>query len=181
MATGRPDYTGETVARLKGVNGTTPVDVQVDADGNLTLNVKRQDLGYLTQRPMYGAAKGAQYTPSITANADTTILTINGSGMLYSCCVCVSDSNTCSADRVKAYIDGSSLMEQSFLDLSDGGFFFPGSNLFTLDKYDDIDYKYNLSMHSGITFDTSFQLVFTEVNGNTPIVKSIIRYALLAS
>ena len=179
MATGRPDYTGETVARLKGVNGTTPTDVQVDVDGNLTLNVKRQDLGYLTQRPMYGQAMAIGNTQNVTANACTTLVSISGKGMIYSGYVWWWNDYNPYIDNITLVIDGITLYGDSFKNLLDKGFILPGVNLYTVNKYDELNHKFTLSFQHGITFDASFEILYCEEYGYTPQVETMIRYTLM--
>ena len=179
MTTGRPDYTGETVARLKGVNGTTPVDVQVDADGNLTLNVKRQDLGYLTQRPMYGQARSVGITKYVDANATTTLVSISGKGMIYSGYVWWWNDYNPNVDSIGLIVDGVTLYGDSFNNLLDKSFILPGVNLYTVNKYDEINHKFTLSFQPHITFDSNFEVSYTEEYGYTPQVETMIRYTLM--
>ena len=179
MTTGRPDYTGETVARLKGVNGITPTDVQVDADGNLTLNVTRQDLGYLTQRPIYGQARCVGNTQYVQANTVTSLVSITGKGMIYSGYVWWWNDYNPNIDNIILIIDGRTLNGDSFKNLLDKGFTLPGVNLYTINKYDEINHKFALSFLSGITFDASFEVLYDEEYGYTPEVETMIRYTLM--
>lgn len=154
MATGLPDY-------YRGID------------------VTYQTLSELMNRPKYGAANVAYGELVVTASAETVIVTVNGKGMVYGGVVALDHTSTQSLGIPRLYVDGSIVADSALTFLNKYGLDVENSYGIYLRVFDETNFVYGAGFSRGITFETSIEVRYREVNGSTPSVAVLLVYALI--
>ena len=177
----RVDTTGQLYAMLRALYGVTQKDIQCDTNGNLTLNLKAQDLAEIINRPKYGAAHNATYDGTLTTTTETTLFTVTGKGIIYSGQVIVKDTNATHTqfDRAKLYIDDWYIGGAYFYQYALNNFTIPGTSSWWIRKYDIIANRVAICVLPGITFETNCSFHYTPYEVSTVTVSAGLIYALL--
>lgn len=130
-------------------------------------------------RPEQGAAKSVFGKKTVVLFDLTTLLKVDGKGIVYGGVVWLEYTASQKTSIVYALIDGSYVQSYSFLRLQRYGIFEPRSVVITLNAYDDVNFIYSVGVSYGITFNKSFELVYSEQAGDTPDVNYNLVYSLL--
>jgi len=171
--------TGELYAMLKALYGTTFKDIQCDGSGNLTLNVKAQDLAEIINRPKYGAAQRATADVYVTASAETVLISVSGKGIIYGGRVTLISATEPNLDDARLYVDGQRIADSHYSVMILNNLARLGCEVLSLTCYDTDSGRYTLGIAPGITFESSFSLSFWEYYGETPYVFGAVIYALV--
>lgn len=159
------DGQGRLIAMVKALYNSTVKDVLCDVNGNLTLNIKTQDLAEIINRPKYGAAEIASNTVHLTTTATTTLFTISGKGMIYGGILYSYDSDINPVDRISAFADYTppeeSIFNESWKNLVDRGVFLEHALPLYLLRYDTVTPWYVVAFSHGITFESDFTVKYT--------------------
>lgn len=132
-----------------------------------------------TVRPKYGAANNSHLNKVVTANTRTTILSVSGKGIIYGGCMYL-DYTSGQRDSIPVLkVDGLDLSVISIYDLYWYSMTKPHTGSFYLLGYDDDLFVYSLGISPGVTFESSFELIYDEKHGTTPTVRCSVDYALI--
>jgi len=175
---------GEFYAMLKCKYNSTIKDVLGDQSGNLTLNIKAQDLAELINRPKYGAAHAEGADVTLSPHQTYTLYNISGKGIVYGGAVWTPNppvpTGVNQADStVTVLADGEGLNATRFAHLNTLGLLVPTSMVTYLTAYDTTNHIYAVAITPGITFETSLKVLYIENNGQAPSVGATLLYALL--
>lgn len=172
LATMNVDLVAQTLAQLN-------IDIIAQTIGNLTIDIVAQNLSEIMNRPKYGAAQSVAFAGAVTANDLTPMIEILGKGMTYGGCIMLTHTATQKGSFIVVKIDGFIMGQLSFETMNTYGldrqYVFP---YFVL-VYDDTNFVYSLGLPNGYTFETSFEVLYREANGETPNVNCIVDYALV--
>lgn len=150
--------TGELYAMLKCKYDELIKDVKGDIAGNLTLNVKAQDLAEIISRPKYGGARMIEAAISCDEDEWTTLFTLSSKGMIYGGSIIQAYAGADGYSSVKLTIDGREFCNYTFAITKD----MPCPSSFTLPlyttKFDPVNEEYHLFFSYGITFETSIKV-----------------------
>uniref|UniRef100_A0A6M3IF71 Uncharacterized protein n=1 Tax=viral metagenome TaxID=1070528 RepID=A0A6M3IF71_9ZZZZ len=170
--------TGEMYILVSALAGVTLIPLQADADGNLFLNIKAQDLAEVMNRPKYGGALRAYGATSCAGGSWTTLFTLSGKGMVYGGWIVDSNVNADVTDRVRYLIDGNEIYEGSLWYFYFYGLLNPLINPMVIIKYDPTIKQYILGFSYGITFEASIEVKFKPMFATYDIGYSLC-YALV--
>lgn len=134
---------------------------------------------YQTVRQVYGSAKCEYGGKYVNASADTILGTAGGKGVIYGGQISITGTGVQYGDSIKLYIDDEQISFGTFQQMNLYNVNKEHRSALYIIKYDDINYRYGLSLSHGITFDLSFELRYTEVHGRTPAVGWTVVYAVL--
>jgi len=143
------------------------------------VDIAYQALAQLIVRPKYGGAQNAQANVTVTPNAETTLVSVSGKGVLYGGCVFLDHTSTQLASTVRLYVDGAQLSFLSFYTLNKHNIHEPRSTSVYLLKYDNTEFIYTVGISPDITFESSFAVKYQENEGATPVVYCDLNYALI--
>lgn len=130
-------------------------------------------------RPRYGGAEDSSGFKVVTANDQTILTTISGKGMIYGGVLRVGPASNQKNSAIWVYVDDEKLSVDSFGSLNLWGMTKEHCYPVYLIMYDDVNLAYAVGISHGITFETSLQLMYSEVYGSTPIVTYRVIYALV--
>jgi len=143
------------------------------------VDIAYQALSELINRPKYGGCKRSTGTMIVTANANNTLFSLSGKGMIYGGLVQTSYSASQKDALIVFYIDGALILNEKLAHLNTNVIDKPRSYPLVLNKYDDTNFIYAVTFSYGITFETSILLIYQENDGGTPAVGYKIFYALI--
>ena len=129
--------------------------------------------------PKYGGATEAEDTRNVTANTVNTLLTVNGKGVLYCAHLLILAGIAQKDDWFSLYVDGDEFTSESMISLKNAGHYYPSLAKWCITVYDDTLPLMVAYLQGPISFDLSIAIKYEEKAGNTPQVKSILRYALI--
>lgn len=170
---------GELYATIKAVFDEALTSVQCDVDGNLTLNVKAQDLAELVSRPRYGDVGRFVYSHAVTANDSTLIGEVAGRGQIYGGALYLDAAASQRADYVRLLVDDFWLPQMTFEDMMTYGMTEEVLTPSFLLCYDEVNFIYSIGITGGITFEEYFKLYYVETQGKTPTINAHVTYALV--
>jgi len=172
--------TGELYAMLKCVYDSTVKDVKGDADGNLTLNLKAQDLAEIINRPKYGAAQRADVSTSVPPDTTATLINITGKGMMYGGYEETTGDDTNNLDSPQILIDGNNFFMECFSNLNSWHLGTEGGSPIVLIRYDTTQGLYGVDIKYGYTFESSCTLKYRNASGtSTAYINAALYYALV--
>lgn len=154
MASGRPDY-------FKGVDLTY------------------QSLAQIINRPKYGGALTTIGGVVVTANERTALTTVAGKGMLYGGVLFLGHTGSQKTAYPLLEVDGELIAHMKFETLMELGIDKPLSYPLFLLVYDDVGFEYCVAVMQNVTFETGFNLIYDEREGETPTVYFHVCYALV--
>jgi len=143
------------------------------------VDIAYQALAELIVRPKYGSATPAIASKNVTANDETSIVSVSGKGMLYGGLLYLTPVASQKNDKPYLYCDGSKLSNLSFLTMSDLYISVAYSQAFYNLKYDDANKIYSAAICPYLTFESSFEVAYEETHGNTPMVYVRALYAII--
>ena len=174
------DADGNLIIKVKGDFGGVMTDVAVDADGNILVNLKAQDIGQIMNRPKYGAAKRVMASKAATASNTVSMFSVSGQGMIYGGYGTSLGLANQETDAYSIEVDGEELFKHSFKGMDEWKLNTLSSGALYLLENDTTNFRHCVGVMPGITFETSFEMKYTEVSGNTPTLAALINYALIA-
>lgn len=173
------DEAGRLIAALKALYGTTAKDVQCDVNGNITLNIKAQDLSEIINRPKYGAANKLEAIVTVVAGTSTLLGTITGKGILYGGHLWVQPSNAAPFDSLMLKIDGTTLLGSKFGHMHELSINKEhAAGVYEL-HYNHTLRHYCVGIMPGITFESEVEFYYSEGGGFTPTPRLNVIYALI--
>ena len=134
---------------------------------------------FRSMRPRYGGAKGAMGNKTLTANAENTLVSISGKGMIYGGNMRFDGVLLDRWDVIHLYIDDVLFYQTNFYSLNLAKYTIPGTSAIFIQSYDDVNGLFSIGVSGGYTFESSFKFSITENRGNTPQVFYNIFYALI--
>jgi len=143
------------------------------------VDLVQQTIAFLTNRPMYGEAQDAHTSVNVSANSTVTLLSVSGKGMIYSGLVDIPTDHNIDTDWVSIEIDDNEIFYLVF------GYFIqyeitrPNSYIAWLNKYDNKNNVYSMSIGNGLTFESNIKIKYHETNGVDVYVNAKLVYALL--
>lgn len=143
------------------------------------IDIFTQTLDRILNRPTYGGALTSAVTRAVTANDDTLLMSVAGEGMLYGGLLIVDAGMTQEDSLLFPILDLNSQAVISFGSIIDLGFVRESGVTPIVCNYDDVNNVYSFALPWGITFETSFSMLYREAHGDTPTVTCIMYYALV--
>ncbi len=144
-----------------------------------SVDVAKQSLVELTNRPKYGGGILSAGQLFVTDGVLNHLVQINGKGMVYGGSVWLDYTSSQSNSEVYLGIDGVLIPGLSFVRLKDYSVVKPGSAVITLNKFDSDNYIYSAGVSYGLTFETRLDLWYYERHDATPTVHYRIIYTLI--
>lgn len=144
-----------------------------------SINVAKQSLAELTNRPKFGGGILSSGQKTVTDGVLNSLVQINGKGMVYGGSIWLDYTSTQSNSEVYLGIDGVNIQGLSFVRLKDYGVIHPGSAVITLNTFDSDKYVYSAGISYGLTFETRLDLKYYERHDTTPTVHYRIIYTLI--
>lgn len=130
-------------------------------------------------RPMYGAAQCAGAAKVVTANVQTQLVLVSGKGVIYGGTLFVIGTSGQRLSIPIIKLDAQQLSWGDFMGLNDISADRERSEPFYLLKYDNVNFIYCVGLSRNLTFETSFETIYDEKHGTTPIVSCRVVYALI--
>jgi len=143
------------------------------------VDIAYQALSQMIVRPKYGAALLAAGAETVDAGGVTTLVSIEGKGMIYGGILFLGYTSTQRFSAPRFYIDGHGLSGLTFWELLGLGVTKPNVYPVTLLGYDEAGYVYSVGFAHGITFEESALVSYYEFHGTTPVVYCELVYALV--
>lgn len=173
------DDSGRLIAMVKALFNSTVKDVKCDTSGNLTLNLKAQDLAEIINRPKYGAAQLLSGTASC-AYQYTTLFSISGKGIVYSGRFSLTGvTETHLEDFLRLTVDGNQIVSPELQYLFALNLVHPYDDIFYITLYDNTGYNYSVSVTPLITFEASLSVEWYNRQLTTRNVDYSFAYALV--
>ncbi len=146
--------------------GSGAPDHQIQARSNII----QQDLTRLVQRPSYGGAQVSNGSVGFAGGANPTITAISGKGIIYGGFLTSIGSVSQRLDTVRLDIDGTQISLETFRNHQLWGVDQEHSKVTYILKYDNTDFIYTVGLSGGITFETSFTVIY---KNNTATLTSL--------
>ncbi len=147
-------------------------------DWILALNVDGQQDGYFSVRPTYGAADTAFHSDTIGASATTLLLSVSGVGVIYGGFVMLTVSQTHKTNSLRLDVDGNQFPSGTFQFNNNGQLTKEYNNIFSLVKYDDVNFWYSFGISRGFTFETDVKLYYVNNVADAIFVDARLNFAL---
>lgn len=143
------------------------------------VDVKLQALSELTARLKNGTPTSSAGNKVVASLGRTSLLSVTGKGMIYGGLVFLNHTSTQKAAEVIQVVDGDDMVSLTFDNLNLLSVDKVGMYPLVLRRYDEVNFIYCVGLGSGITFETSFEVVYNELNTTTPTVFTHLLYALI--
>lgn len=130
-------------------------------------------------RPRYGGAQAESTYKVVTANDQTTLLSITGKGMVYGGFLRLEHTTSQKDSGIWVYVDDEKLSVDTFEALKNYGLDVEHSYAIYLRKCDETNFRYCVALSYGITFESKFEILYSEAHGGTPKVYCRVIYALM--
>jgi len=174
------DLAGNIIAMLKAEYNNLPINLEADVHGNLSINLNAQGLSEIIQRNKYG-------TPIIDISnknmpdGTNEVFSVSGKGYVYGCIFRTSDSDVNVGDTIWVYIDDQKVVGDTWSSLHLYNMYdLPGFAV-CLKQYDTITPNLCAYLINGFSFESKFQVKYTNVIGvNDVLVGCRTVYALIS-
>lgn len=143
------------------------------------VDVAYQSLGQLINRQKFGGAERVLATANVGASTQTTLITVTGKGVLYGGHLAIEGTASQKEDVPFIRLDSSGNFGSALEYLRDYQLDVERSQMLFLRRYDDADFRYSVAFGYGYTFEESISVRYLEFAGNTPLVKTVLHYALI--
>jgi len=130
-------------------------------------------------RPRSGGALWDLFSDEVDASDITSMISVNGKGAILGGFVFLDSAASQKNGLVRLKIDGVFIAGLAFHVMVEFGISKPWTHPLYLLCYDEQDYKYSIGLSGGITFEESFELLYEESDGATPLVVAYVNYAVL--
>jgi len=143
------------------------------------IDIIGQALAYLTQRPMYGAAKSNYVYKQVDPNTETTLITVIGKGMIYGGLIQADVDYSIGNDIFRLYVDDEAIVGGSFYEYIQNNLSSYGDYCAWISCFDDKNHVYAVNFRYGLTFEEKIKITYQERNGKTPYIYCDIIYTLM--
>jgi len=143
------------------------------------VDIAYQALAQVTNRPKYGGALELYGSVVVTANFTTGLAEVSGKGMIYGGLVYLDPTATQASGIPGVIVDGNVIAGITFTRMNKYNVSKSWAYPLYLLSYDDVNFVYSCAASYGITFESSFKLVYNEAEGATPRVYYDFVYALI--
>ena len=133
----------------------------------------------ISVRPSLGAAQREIYLLNAVASDTRQCAIIHGNGILYGGHVASQGIATQKTDTYNLYIDGNRIAHTQFEFHNEAHINKEHSSPLYELQYDDVNFLYVLGIMPGITFESSFEIRYTEAPGRTPVLLGEIIYTII--
>ena len=141
------------------------------ADWVARTDVLLQSIAELSARIKLGFSKAYYYFDYVGASADTLLFSITGKGNFIAAASWIQDTAQIDDDYFYTVVDGEVLPDWPFTwHRTFAPIVVPG-DISTLGLIDDVNFRYWLVFNKVITFETYFQVYFSEAHGRTPLLE----------
>lgn len=147
-------------------------------DWESPINISKQDLGYVSMRPVYGGVSYALHTGNITPSDMHTIGSITGKGMLLGGFITLKPAQSQASDYCQVTIDDNTFIASALTYCDARGLTKMYTDVLYLLKFDDTNYIYTFGISYGYTFDSSVLIEYRETLGNTFAVSVKVFFSL---
>jgi len=138
-----------------------------------------QTLERIINRPSYGGAEVSTVEQDVAANADTTLITITGQGMIYGGRITVAANMIQPNSMWLTTIDDNIQSLVPFSVLAEYNMGQPHGVSPIITRYDPTNFRYGFILPYGVTFEESAIFAFRETHGDTPTILMDMTYALI--
>ena len=114
-----------------------------------------------------------------TASATVSLFSVLGKGMIYGGYGTSLGLANQQTDAYSLEVDGQILFQHSFKGMDEWKLNTLSSGALYLLENDTVFFRHCVGVMPGITFQTGFEMKYTEISGNTPTVAALINYALV--
>lgn len=143
------------------------------------VDVAFQALAEMVVRPKFGAAQAANSSGVMTASTKQTLVSVAGKGMIYGGTIGILSAGVQRSDIPILSIEGIELSIATLLNLNKYRMSKESCSPMYLMKYDDVGFQYSVAISPGLTFETSFKVLYDEREGSTPTVFCRVLYAVI--
>ena len=138
-----------------------------------------QTLPEVIIRNKYGGFNVAAVAKNVDANADIELISIIGTGYIYSTVWVTYGTDVQHDDYAYVVIDGVRSNSPTYKQLFDWGSFPVATTLPYLGCYDEVNYLYAVGWEAKVTFEESVKDCYHEAHGRTPYIMKFILYAVI--
>lgn len=143
------------------------------------VDIAYQALSQMIVRPKYGGANVAFGEVEVSASGETAIVSISGKGMVYGGVLALDHTSSQAAGTPRLYVDGELIADSAFVFLNKFGLIVENSYAIYLARFDDVNFIYSGVFSRGITFETTLEVRYREVDGGIPVVAVLLVFALI--
>lgn len=144
-----------------------------------SIDVAGQSLAEMINRPKYGGAIQVAGSLTVTAMLANVLFLIEGQGMIYGGTLWLDYTSSQGNAEIQMKLDGVGIGFPSLVRMKNYSMNHPRSSIVSLNTFDSVNNIYSVGLSYGITFESSFQLAYSENNGGTPLVWFNIFYTLI--
>ena len=148
-------------------------------DWLVPVNISRQELAEITNRPKYGAAQEANLFRVILAGNDFDLVSITSLGKTYGGFIFVTSDSDPGEDVLKITVDGVDVTLASFNTLFQ--FETVKTNMFyvRLVKVDKVNFVYVISIQGDLTFEESFVINYRNAHSDTVLITGSLMFTVI--
>lgn len=106
----------------------------------------------------------------------TTLIEVEGAGVIFGGGVFLNHTATQANSEVIVKVDGTNMISHSFMFMDLFGLDIVGIFPMVIRKYDDAAFIYGVGICGGIVFEKSFDVIYNELHGETPLVIADLMY-----
>ena len=144
-----------------------------------SVDVAKQSLAEITNRPKFGGAVLSAGSLQVWDGVLTSLVQINGRGMVYGGSIWLDAPETQSDSEVWLGIDGVNIEGLSFERLKLYSITDPRKAVISLNLWDGINWIYSVGISYGLTFESRLDLKYFERYGRRVTVHYRLIYALI--
>jgi len=148
-------------------------------DWLVPVNISRQELAEITNRPRYGAAVSLFVVRSITLDGSQPIWNIAGRGMIYGGWLSAKSTELIDEDAPELYVDGDLVENLAFQDIHSFNNIHPDTSPYFLSHYDRVNFRSTIAIVYGYTFESSLEFRYFRTSSSTVAINALIFYALI--
>lgn len=143
------------------------------------VDLVQQTIAFLTNRPMYGEARNASGSNTITPNTGQTLVTILGKGKIYTGFVYVDTDHIASDDIIYMYVDNQPIFSRPWKTFIKYNLIKPNNFVAWLSCFDEANYIYMLNFMNDITFEEKLEVGYRNESSKDVDVYCNIIHSLL--
>ena len=144
------------------------------------LGVTGQGSGWLTQRPIYGAAQWGSGAGAVGAGDTRDYVTVAGKGVIYCGFLAAQGIAIHSGDYISIIIDGVTIQSETFVLNDLYGIDKPSTGIFYNIYFSDVTFRYTMGLGFNYTFESSFILRYKNMHADAITVFCRSIYALIS-
>ena len=148
-------------------------------DWLVPVNISRQELAEITNRPKYGGAQTADLTKGILAGVTETLVSLSALGKTYGGHLSVLSVSDSAGDLILIAVDGVDVLQVSFTSLFELTVIHENMFHVRLVTYDPVNLIYVVSIIADLTFESSFQIRYKNQHADTVITMGSLLYTVI--